>query len=401
MNIHRIFNINRYSIIISLLLAMNLVAESSREVNFSGPSSVENTFAEDDYETRLQRWEDLKKEVNEKTALHYAFEYSTLAQVYGNADAGEDFSASGIARFYATWTPLNHGEKNFGHFVIRIDNRHRYTDVAPQIAGFTVGQSSINGTLYSDREWGIVNLQWSQALLDGRAGFSVGFVPADDYFHAYALANPLTHFSNLAFSTGGVTSIPDSGMAIAAASMLNDHFYFKAGVHDANGSASNPNLDVFGDWELYKNLEIGWTTEHERLYFDNVHLGFWHADSRDAAGVPESWGVNFNWTHYFDNCRLMPFVRGGWSDGGAALYQTLISAGVAKSFRKKDVLGFGMSWSDPSDKAAGQQWSNELFYRIQVENLALTPSMQMILNPSYRTDTDVMFVAGMRARIVF
>lgn len=379
----------------------HLFAEQAGGGNFAGPSSIENTLAEDDYPSRLKRWNDLKKKVEDATALHYAFEYSTLAQGYSDAAAGEDFTASGIARFYATWTPFKQGEKDFGRFAVRIDNRHRYTDVAPQNAGFTVGQSSINGALYSDREWGVVNLQWTQGFFDGRAGISVGVVPADDYFHAYAMANPLTHFNNLAFSTGGVTSIPDSGLAIAGAGMLTDQIYFKAGVHDTNGSASDPNLDVFGDWELYKNLELGWTSKQDRLYLDNAHLGFWHADSRDAAGVPESWGVNFNLTHYYDNCRLMPFLRGGWSDGGAALYEKLVSAGVAKTFREKDVLGLGVSWSDPSDQAASQQWSNELFYRIQLENLAITPSVQMIVNPSYRPDTDVMFVGGLRARIVF
>jgi porin len=384
-----------------LSLNTHLLAETAGGGDFGSPTSIENTLADDDYPTRLKRWNDLKKKIEKETALHYSFEYSSLAQGYTDAGAGEDFAASGIARFYGTWTPFNHQQKNWGRFSFRIDNRHRYTDVAPQNAGFTVGQSSINGSLYSDREWGLVNLQWTQSFLDERLGISAGVFPADDYFHAYALANPLTHFSNLAFTTGGVTSVPDSGVAIAGAGMITDQIYFKAGVHDTNGSAADPNLDVFGDWELYKNIELGWTSKQDRLYLDNVHLGLWHADARDAAGAPESWGVAFNWTHYYDDCRLMPFIRGGWSDGGAALYEKLISAGVAKTFREKDVLGLGVSWSDPSDEVASQQWSNELFYRIQLENLAITPSLQMIVNPSYRSDTDVMFVGGLRARIVF
>ncbi|PQJ28366.1 carbohydrate porin [Rubritalea profundi] len=385
----------------ALLLNSLAHAETAGGGDFGSPTSIENTLADDDYPTRLKRWNDLKKKVEEKTALHYSFEYSSLAQGYTDAGAGEDFTASGIARFYGTWTPFNHQQKNWGRFSFRIDNRHRYTDVAPQNAGFTVGQSSINGSLYSGREWGLVNLQWTQSLLDGRVGVSVGFVPADDYFHAYALANPLTHFSNLAFTTGGVVSVPDSGMAIAGAGMLGENFYFKAGIHDANGSASDPTLDVFSDGEFYKNLEIGWTSEQARLYLDNAHLGVWHSDRRDAAGVPESWGVAFNWSHYCDEGRWMPFVRGGWSDGGGALYEKLISAGLSKQFREKDVFGLGLSWSEPSDPLAGQQWSNELFYRVQLENLAITPSVQMIVNPSYRPDQDVMFIAGLRARIVF
>ncbi len=248
--------------------------------------------------------------------------------------------------------------------------------------------------------WITVNLHWVQAI-GGRAGFAVGFFPADEYFQSYALANPLTHYSNLAFSTGGEIAIPDTGFSVSGAAMIDDHWYVRGGIHDANGDSTNPNLDVFGDWELYKNLEIGWTSSAERRYHDNFHVGAWHVDARSDAGVPESWGLVGSASWYFDDSRVMPFLRGGWSDGKATLLDAQVSAGVAKVFRERDLGGIGVSWGNPSAPGTSDQWTSELFYRIQLGNLAITPSVQMIVDPALDPAEDVLWVGGLRSRVVF
>ncbi len=247
----------------------------------------------------------------------------------------------------------------------------------------------------------MVNLQWSQTLLDGRAGIVFGFTPADDYFHAYAFANVLTAFSNLSFSTGGVIAIPDTGIGLAGGGMLGDHWYFKAGIHDANGSASDPNFDVFGDWEFYKNLEVGWTSSQDKLFLDNFHLGIWQVDSRDKAGLPEDWGITFNASWYFEDSNLLPFIRGGWADGKVTLLDGMVSAGVGKKFCKRDLAGVGLSWGSPAAVGQSDQWTAEVFYRKQVRNLAITPSLQLIANPAGNPSEDLLVVGGLRARVAF
>ena len=57
----------------------------------------------------------------------------------------------------------------------------------------------------------------------------------------------LTGYSNLAFSIGGTVAVPDTGFGIAGGAMLDDHWYVKAGVHDANGDASDPSLQVIAN----------------------------------------------------------------------------------------------------------------------------------------------------------
>jgi porin len=390
------------------LIALGLVVLSPGRTSFAGqsadklggPNSVAEELREEGRSSGLARWNGWKDALKDRTGFDFDIEYSTSVQAYNESAADEDFSAGGIFRVFGAWELVGRGTENPGRLVFRIDHRHRYTELAPQDAGFAAGSALPTSSLYSDRGWGIVNLQWVQAFAKGRAGIVFGLSPADDYFHAYALANPLTAFSNLAFSIGSVIPIPDTGMALAAGGMLGDHFYVKAGVHDANGDANDPSLDVFGDWELYKNLEIGWTPDQDALYLKNVHLGVWHVDERDEAGVPDGWGITANASWHFEDSNWLPFLRGGWASGEATLLDAQVSAGVARKFRKRDLLGVGISWGSPSGDG-GDQWTSELFYRIQIRNLAITPVIQLVANPALNPDEDLLVVGGVRVRIVF
>ena len=151
----------------------------------------------------------------------------------------------------------------------------------------------------------------------------------------------------------------------------------------------------------YKNLEVGWTSSQDKLFLDNFHVGVWHSDSREDAGVPEDWGVTFNASWYFESTELLPFIRGGWSEGKATLLDGMISAGVGKKFCERDLAGLGLSWGSPSGAGQSDQWTSELFYRKQFRNFAITPSVQLIANPAGNSDEDVLVVGGLRARAVF
>jgi porin len=369
-----------------------------------GPASVQETLREDRIDaltSNLDRWNQWKDDLKERAGFEFTIEYNSVLQGYSDAGVGDDFSAGGIFRVSGRWKLFNRDGLNPGSIIYRFDHRHRYTTIAPQNAGIAAGSALPTATLFSDRGWGLRNLHWGQTILDGQAGIAVGWFPPDDYFHAYASADPLVAFMNLAFSIGGEIALPDSGIAVAAVGMLGEHFYAKGGVHDANGNAAEPNLDVFSDWELYKNFEIGWTSEKDRVFLDNFHVGVWHADAREDAGVPEGWGIVANASWYFQESRIAPFIRGGWSDGDAALLEAQVSAGVAKNFRARDGGGIAVSWGKPSASGTSDQWTGEIYYRAQLGNLAVTPNIQVILDPALNPNEDVLLIGSVRARIVF
>ena len=183
--------------------------------------------------------------------------------------------------------------------------------------------------------------------------------------------------------------------------MLSDNWYWKGGVHDANGDSTDPNFDVFGDWELYKNLEIGWTSGQDRLFLNNLHLGVWQSDQRSEVGVPESWGVVGNASWYFEEYGLLPFLRAGWSDGDAFLLDGQVAIGTGKQFRERDLAGVGVSWGSPSAPELREQWTTEQFYRFQLANLAITPRLELIVTPAQSRADDSLWVGSLRARLVF
>jgi porin len=67
---------------------------------------------------------------------------------------------------------------------------------------------------------------------------------------------------------------------------------------------------------------------------------------------------------------------------------------------RSDIVGLGFNWAEPPDKSLGNQISGELFYRLQLaQNLAITPSVQMLANPSLNPDEDQIWVFSLRARL--
>jgi len=109
--------------------------------------------------------------------------------------------------------------------------------------------------------------------------------------------------------------------------------------------------------------------------------------------------VGANWTT--DDVRWMGFVRGGWSDGDAPIYNETYTVGFLRKFRRNsDLLGLAVNWGDPPDDDLRSQTAGELFYRVQLaQNLAITPSVQLLYNPSLNPDDDVLWVFGLRMRL--
>lgn len=98
----------------------------------------------------------------------------------------------------------------------------------------------------------------------------------------------------------------------------------------------------------------------------------WHVDEREDAGVPESEGIALgaNWT--FDG-EWMVFARAGWSDVDAPLMNATATAGMMRRVHKRDLLGLGTNWGDPSDDALRDQYSTELFCRFQFSRTSPSP----------------------------
>ena len=64
------------------------------------------------------------------------------------------------------------------------------------------------------------------------------------------------------------------------------------------------------------------------------------------------------------------------------------------------MLGLGTSWGSRAASGLRDQYTMELFCRLQLSwSLVLTPSVQLLINPAVNPERDSVWVLGIRARL--
>ena len=348
-----------------------------------------------------------KDRLKQETGLAFAADYTAMLQ--GASDSlGEDEAAGGIFRFYGSWGLSGEGTANTGNLVYKVESRHNIGgELAPKSLGFEIGYAGFTAPIYADYDWGLTNLYWQQKFGDANFNLIGGVVDVTDYLGVYGLINPWTSFSNLAFLTDPTIPAPNQGLGAAAGWFATESIYLVGGVADTNGDPSQPEefFDSFFDTgEYFTHFELGWTPAADRVYLDNVHLTYWHADERVDAATPDGWGLAFS-AATFINDQWMPFLRAGYAEEGGALYDRSLSAGLGRyQASNKNLAAIGVNWSQPSESSFGpdldDQFTLEMYYRWQLTpEFAITPDLQWIRDPALNPTENSIWVAGLRARL--
>ena len=82
--------------------------------------------------------------------------------------------------------------------------------------------------------------------------------------------------------------------------------------------------------------------------------------------------------------------------------QTTFSTGIGLKRANNDVAGIGVSWGKPSAGSFRDQFTSEAFYRFQfTQYLAVTPDVQLIVDPALNPTVDVLALFGVRLRAAF
>ncbi len=69
---------------------------------------------------------------------------------------------------------------------------------------------------------------------------------------------------------------------------------------------------------------------------------------------------------------------------------------------RSDLIGLSANYGSPPDSSLRNQTTVETFWRIQfAQNLAITPSLQLLLNPALNPEDDQVWVYGLRIRLTF
>lgn len=352
-------------------------------------------------------WFDGKKKLNEKHGLKLNFSYQALYQ-QDDTDLDPDEGAAGRGQFQGTWALIGRNTKNPGLLSFRVENRHAYgSKIPPTQLGSTFGAVLPTGAGFSDFGTAVTEVAWRQTLLDGRMKFVFGKISATSWYNAYALSSPMRGFQNIALQSSASKAAPGRGIGGGAAVRLGDRWVALAGIHDANARTPDDPFDTIDEGEFFQSLEVRWfPTSFDRRLYDQVRVQVWHQDERTEAGIPSDQGFTFAASRLFNNF-WMPFILGGMSDGAATTYEKDLIAGVGFGFKPvhrtaRDVLGFAVGWGSPAGDTLQDQYTSELFYRLQlVPNLAVTPSVQYIVDPADNPDKTEVWLVGLRGRLTF
>jgi porin len=381
---------------------------------FGGPTSPEGQLEEADRLTEpafrfpkidetLEPWFAWKTRQNQEHGIQLSAQYSTLFQGLSDTlPGGDDMASSGVLRGILQWTLTGKDNPNTGSLNIMLDHRHAYRDVAPANLGSEAGYIGQTGTFFGDTDFSVVNLNWQQRLNDGRTGFVAGRYDPNDYMNILGYVNPWSVFSNLAINLDASVAFPDVSWGVGVGHWITDQWYVLGGVNDANGVITD-NLEFFdGGAEFFTYAHMGWSPSKADRYFKNFHVLVWHVDEREDAGIDSAKGVAFaaNWT--FDD-RWMPFARMGFSSGTAPIYNDSYTLGLIRKFLyRSDLVGLSANYGSPPDGSLSNQTTIEAFWRIQfAQNLAITPSLQFLLDSALNPDDDRIWVYGMRFRLTF
>ena len=385
------------------LLGLWLVHPAAAQV-ISGPGSVEADLTPGDGLTDPQfrsdfprglapGWFEMKDRLAEK-GFRFNIDYLALGQS-SDASVGPGQAGGGMVRFYGSWQATPQGSLTF-----KVEHRHAYGAVAPQFFGLQSGALSITGTAFNGNGTMLTNLFWTQRAENGSWTLQFGQIDVTDFVDIYGLVSPYSGFQNLAFNTNPTINAPNPGLGLAGGVKLGENFYAIGSVADANADPTAPDAKVFSDGDLFKSLEIGYTSGFDRIYFDNIHLTLWHGDAASDGSRAEDYGASFSAAWFVDNT-WMPFVRAGTAKGTAALYENSVSVGLGYYGRNTDLGGIGLNWAEARG-VPGSQHTIEAFYRFSISpGLQITPSIQFIDNPLLNPGQDSVTLFGLRVRTVF
>jgi len=384
------------------------------EEGFAGPGSTVRQLEEDDEEKTpalrfesfdevLKPWFEYKKSLVEESGLQLGFAYTLLHQEIDESLTSEDSATSGIFRISGKWELLNRGERNSGQLVFSVDNRAAYSDLPPGSLGGEAGYIGQTGSLFSDVDTILGDFYWSQYLNDRQTGIIVGRYDPNDFFDVLGYANPWSSFQNLSILFNTSIALPDWGFGIGAGHWFDDSWYASASLSDANGVSTKEEFEFDTD-ELYKTVEIGWSPSRDQRYLKNLHLTLWQVDEREDDGVDDADGatLGLNWT--WDETYML-FTKIGSSDADAPndpqiAERSLTLGGIYYFAKRSDLVGLAYNTSELAAPGLDDQDSLELFYRLQLaQNLAITPSLQILDDPALNTEEDRITVVSLRLRL--
>ena len=368
------------------------------------------------FPTALDPWFTFKERIRNDLGISIGGSYGVLGQGYSDSLLDQDEAVGSKFTLNLSADIINRGQADALSFDMAIEDRRPLgTDLAPLFAGFASGSAAATAATWGDFSLGITQAYIRQNLFDNRLQYAIGKLFAPNYVNAYPLFDDNRQFLNQNFTTSPTIAVPLRGFGMVGALYpTNGNLYVKAGVFTPYSDDTGWTVDDFFERnEYFYNIEVGLSSlarsgvpiqARGPMDSDNIHLSFWYRDPLDD-GSPEAYGVAFN-ANYTVKENLLLFLRGGWSEGNPISRNIAVGFGYRPVSAPSDLFGAAFGWMSPDEDFLPidlrDQYTGEIFYRFQVTpHFALTPDVQLILDPTLNPFEDSIWNWGLRARVTF
>ncbi len=387
-------------------------------LGFEGPENIRRSTTRNTIENQpfLDSWYQWKADLAKDHGFNFGVEFnSTYLKATDTLDDSEDYAWGSISRVSTSWDLYGRGTGHTGTLMFLFEYANNVSGAVPSDYLIeSVGYVGISGVNYNDDKFRLNTLYWDQKFDDGNYEIYAGFLDISDYVDVFPLTSPWNDYGNYMFSigSGALDLTTDASLGIVGAAWLTDSVYAMAGIVDQKSDPTDPleGFDTFfNDREHFKHVELGWTGASKEAWFlNNVHLTLWHSDKRKDFGIEDGWGGVFS-ANFNLNDKWLTFFRAGFADDAGSLLKRSVSIGAGYTPKGMDFLmvdsqfGVGVNWGRPNDSLFGvdldDQYGVESYYRLQVtKEIAITPSLQYLVDPALNPSGDNEFMFGLRIR---
>jgi len=249
-------------------------------------------------------------------------------------------------------------------------------------------------------------------IFGGKFGVQAGKYNPVSVYDFFPMKNFKTDFVDGIHAANVIIPLPSRGLGAHVMMRPYKSSYVRVGIHDSNADTEKGGFNsLFDEAELFVIYEVGFdpgVSERRpgRPPSGDIHVSFWHQGDRDRANVEDGWGFVVSGSQRFG--RFMPFARYGHAGGGRkgpSPIEHMVNFGAAIDNifgQSNDRIGIGFTWSRPTNGALDDQGVIDAYYRVQVTpQVALSPTVQMVIDPVRNQDEDVVWIMGLRTRFNF
>lgn len=288
--------------------------------------------------------------------------------------------------------------------------------------------SNVNRDANDNEDIHLTEVWYEQALFKDKAALTFGKLDPTAYFDNNEVANDeTTQFLGRIFCTSPTIEFPDNSLGLRMAYMPNENLELGYGVFNTNSEWNNVGDHLFNIGQVAFRTSFFNQAGNYRVlgwYNDAPHASWLETDKAKEG----TFGFGLSFDQKFNDVTTA-FCRYAWqnpevynpniiaTDGSVFSLEHSWSAGLeinGKPWgREKDVWSFAVGQATPSGDYkksntslnAKSEGHFETYYRIHLnDHLSLSPDFQYIWNPfgkDVATDTDNIFVGGMRAQVDF